>query len=193
MKARHCVLLAAQLGLLAGPALAQDSGFYAFVDIGRADVERPVGDIDAIKGDDVTFDIGGGYSFGRYLSLQAAYHDFGEISGTVGCPPDLLCVADDGVTLVDESPDKISIDGYSIQVIGKYPLGELPIGLFAKVGAVAWDSDWRSNEILNESDTDLMLGGGVDWMPSDRLSVRLAYQDIDMDIRSVTLGAAFHF
>jgi opacity protein-like surface antigen len=72
-------------------------------------------------------------------------------------------------------------------------LGELPIGLFAKVGAVAWDSDWRSNEILNESDTDLMLGGGVDWMPSDRLSVRLAYQDIDMDIRSVTLGAAFHF
>jgi DNA repair ATPase RecN len=65
--------------------------------------------------------------------------------------------------------------------------------VFAKVGAVAWDSDWRSNEILNESDTDLMLGGGVDWMPSDRLSVRLAYQDIDMDIRSVTLGAAFHF
>lgn len=185
--------LAGLATLSAMPAMAQDSGFYAFVNVGQADAERVVGAVNVIDGDDVTYDLGAGYTFGRYLSVQAAYHDFGEMNAIAGCPPEVLCIADDGTTIIAFSPDEASIDGVSLQLIGRYPLQSVPVDFFAKVGTIAWDSDWRHAPGVNESETDFMFGGGASWRAIDRVSVQLQYEKVNLDMESFTVGATFHF
>ena len=44
--------------------------------------------VSVIDGDDFSWDLGLGYSFGRYVALQFAYHDFGDIAiGTPAAAP----------------------------------------------------------------------------------------------------------
>lgn len=193
MKARFVGLLAGLAALAAGPAGAQDPGFFAFADVGKADAERFVGEVDVIDGDDFSWDLGVGYSFSRFVALQFAYHDFGDVEAIAGCPPDLLCIADDGTPIQASSPDTVKVEGLSLAIVGNYPLPNLPIGLFAKIGAIDWDSDWEGNTFLDESGTDLILGAGVSWAPSERVTLKLAYEEADIEIKSVTLGAAFRF
>ena len=193
MKTRFGVLFAALAVSAVAPAAAQESGWFAFVDLGKADAERFVGEVDVIDGDDVSWDIGLGYAFSPYLALQFAYHDFGDLDAIAGCPPELLCIADDGTPIQASSPDTAKVDGLSLVLVGNYPLPNLPFGLFAKAGAVDWDSDWTGNTFLDESGTDLLLGAGVSWAPSDRVTMKLAYEYADIEVRSVTLGAAFRF
>jgi opacity protein-like surface antigen len=178
---------------LVAEAFAADSGFYASVGVGRAHSERSVSSFESFDGDDFSYELGVGYRFGRHLAIQAAWHDFGGVGAIINCPPELLCIADPGTNVVPTVLDEASVDGLSLQLVGTLPLAELPVELFAKAGAMRWDSDWRHNPGLNESGTDFMYGLGVNWNAGDRWSLQLAYQDVDLDVRSFNLGASFRF
>jgi len=174
-------------------AMCADSGFYASVGVGRAQSERSISSFEKFDGDDFTYEMGFGYHFGRYFGVQLAYHDFGEVEAIIGCPPELLCIADPVTGLVPTVSDEAAVDGASLQLLGTVPLAELPIELFGKVGAVRWDSDWRHNPRLDESGTDFMYGLGINWRAADRWSLQVAYQDVELDVRSFILGANFRF
>ena len=186
-----CAVAAAAFG--AGATRAAENGFFAYVDVGRAEVERVIGDFDRVDGNDFSWNAGFGYAFGRYASVRLGYQDFGDLDATLGCPPDVLCIAEPGGGLVASSPTSVHIDAVSLQLIGHYPLQSIPVGLFAKIGASAWNSDWRGDSRLNESETDLLFGAGVDWRTGDRLRLQLAYEETARDIRAITLGTSFAF
>jgi opacity protein-like surface antigen len=87
----------------------------------------------------------------------------------------------------------VNLDGVSVQIVGTMPLNTVPLQLFGKLGAMAWDSNWRQNSRLDESHTDLLYGVGVNWAPTDRWGMHLEYQKLDLDVRSFTLGTTFRF
>jgi opacity protein-like surface antigen len=183
---------AAALGL-AGNVAAEEPGFYAFAGLGSAKSERALNAVERFDGDDFSYQLGLGFSINRYFAVQAAYHDFGKVDAIAGCPPELLCIADPGTGIVPSSPDTVNLDGVSVQIVGTMPLNTVPLQLFGKLGAMAWDSNWRQNSRLDESHTDLLYGVGVNWAPTDRWGMHLEYQKLDLDVRSFTLGTTFRF
>lgn len=186
--------IGAALGLAGnGDASGAESGFYAFAGLGSAQSERALNGFEGFDGDDFSYDLGFGFSINRYFAVQAGYHDFGEVDAIAGCPPELLCIAGPGTDFVAFSPDTVNLDGISLQFVGTMPLDTVPIEFFGKLGAMAWDSDWRQNAHLDESETDLMYGIGVSWAPADRWAMRLEYQKIELDVESFILGATFRF
>lgn len=177
------------------PAAAQgaDPGFYAFVDVGRAEADRALSVAERIDSNEFSFAIGAGMSLGPHFAVQAGYHDFGDFEAIVGCPPDVFCITDTNISIVPFARDQVEVDGFSIELIGTLPLERWPVALFAKAGAVAWDTDWDANSHLDESGTDLLLGVGAAWSPVKHWTVRISYEDVDLDVSSITLGTAFNF
>ena len=189
-------LLAACCLSLAGlqNASADSSGLYVLFDVGNSDVDRLVSSVDRINGDDTSLAIGLGYDLTPNWSFQIAYVDFGEVAATVGCPPDLLCIAQPGTTLVPFSADTAEIDGVAIEVHGSYPIPGMPLAVFGKVGVLGWDSNWALNPSLDESKTALTYGVGLKWsQDNSRWGLALSYDKVDMDITSIKLSATFHF
>lgn len=171
--------------LAASAAQAQpSSNFYAVASVGYSDTSfRPTVN-DVIDDDDQSFEVGIGYAFNRYLSVQGSYHDFGEPTGFANCPPGVLCIT---VT----TPEPVEVDGWSASVIGHLPLGER-LSLFGKAGILSWDTS-ASSSSLDDSGEDLLVGAGVSWQLTDRWGVELAYERVDLDIDSGKLGVAFRF
>lgn len=166
---------------LAGPL---PGDFYAFANIGSSDSDFRTGVNDAVIDDDRSFEVGGGYAINRYLAIQGSYQDFGEPVAFAGCPPEVDCE-------LQAIPEKVEIDGWSAALIGTVPIGQR-FAAFGKLGVVAWDASARSPS-LNDSGEDLIYGAGLRWEVSDRWGVDVAYEEVDLDIRSVKVGALFHF
>lgn len=175
-------------------ASADSSGLYLLLEVGNSDVDRYVSSVDRINGDDTSLAIGLGYELTPNWSIQVAYVDFGNVAATVGCPPELLCIAQASTTLVPFSADTAEIDGVAIEVLGSYPIPNFPLAVFGKVGVLDWDSNWTLNSSFDESKTALSYGVGLKWLQdSSRWGLALSYDNVDMDITSVKLSATFHF
>lgn len=190
---------AAGLALAAGSAYAQssenESGFYIGGGVGQFDL-----DIDGIDGideaverlddDDTAWQAFIGWRLNRYVSLQAAYIDFGR--------PE-----DDFSTAGSSGNYRAEISGFAPSVIGTLPVG--PVELFAKIGYYFYDLEIRANlddlggDVFESDDSgeDLMWGGGVGVTLFQRLNARLEYEWIDLekadDANALWLTGAWRF
>jgi hypothetical protein len=51
----------------------------------------------------------------------------------------------------------------------------------------------RRVDDLDDSGEDLIYGAGLQWYVSDRWSLQVFYEHVDLDIESAKLGAEFRF
>jgi OOP family OmpA-OmpF porin len=169
----------ALLGLVAGPAIAQDDragsnveGFYLGGGVG--DFSSAVDEIDNLDDvDDVGIDFSdsdnatklfAGWHFNRFFAVQADFVDFGEASGAIS-------------SSVSGTSD---VQGLAPSIVGTLPLG--PIELFGRLGVMFYDVDLNlgGGRLIDESGEDVVWSAGLGIDILDRLNLRLEYEEIDI-------------
>jgi Outer membrane protein beta-barrel domain len=172
-----------------------DSGFYLGGGVGQFnvkvdDVDDTDDAIERLDDDDTSWKAFVGYRFNPYLSLEAAYIDFGGPS--------------DRIEGSGSSGDyKVEASGFAPYVIGTLPLG--PVELFAKVGYYFYDADLTvdlddlGGDVFrsSSSEEDLLYGAGVGMTFFEHLHGRLEYEKIDSDVvddaDAIWLSGAWRF
>ena len=175
-------VLVCGLILLAIPSLATagaKSGPYLGASLGQASLDFSKGIVD-FDDDDTAYKIFAGYNFGVIplidLAVEGSYVDFGEASD------------------IDILGEDVGVTGWDAFALAGVKLG--PIGLFAKVGAIYWDS--KSDviqDILDDSGTDPAYGIGARFQIGP-ISVRAEYELFKIDIVDIgyySVGAAWTF
>jgi len=171
------------LGGVAGAAQAAEdnpSGFYIGGGVGQFNVK--IDDIDdtdnaiqRLDDDDTAWKAFVGWRFNPYISLEAAYIDFGKPNGHASA--------------AGSSGDySASLSGFAPYVIGTLPIG--PVELFAKAGYYYYDVKLRADIDRplspsfrsKKSDEDFLYGFGVGMTFFDHLNARLEYEKIDSDL-----------
>jgi hypothetical protein len=155
------------MGLLAASASASaaDNGVYVGAGIGQASVE--IDGIDSIAGtdfdgDDLGYKLIVGVRPLDWLGFEANYVNFGE--------------PDDTVLGVKIKTEGYGIAGYAVGFVG---LG--PVDLFAKAGAMSWDTKIDTDFGRDDFDgTDLAYGVGAQFRLLS-LGVRAEYEVFDID------------
>jgi opacity protein-like surface antigen len=170
------------LGAAAGSAHADEnpSGFYIGGGVGQFNVK--IDDIDdtdnaiqKLDDDDTAWKAFIGWRFNPYISIEAAYIDFGNPNGRA-------------TTAGSSGNYSADLSGFAPYVIGTLPLG--PVELFAKAGYYYYDVKLSANidRPLNpsfrskKSDEDFLYGFGVGMTFFDHLNARLEYERIDSDL-----------
>lgn len=171
---RKLILLVGLLG--SAGANAADNGIYVGVGLGQSNVERE--DISAtadFEGEDLGYKVIFGIRPLDWLGFEANYVNFGEPDDTIA-----------GTKYVSE--------GYGItgSVLGFLSLG--PVDVFARAGAVSWDT--KVDQLDSDLDgTDLVYGGGAQFRVLS-LSIRAEYEvfDIeDVDTNMLSLSVTYTF
>jgi len=175
------IMAATLLALSSGAAYAQspdnDEGFYIGGGVGQFDIE-----IDGLDGvdealsrlddNDTAWQAFIGWRLNPYISLQAAYIDFGR-------PQD-----DFTTSTGDHGKFRAELSGFAPAIIGTLPLG--PVELSAKLGYYIYDlkisGDIDDFDIdRDDSGEDLMYGFGVGMTFFERLHAKLEYEKIDLE------------
>lgn len=160
--------------MAAGAVNVAQAGSETGIYVGGSLADSTIGDLDG----DTGYKLFAGYNLGLVpmvdLSIEGAYMDFGE--------PDL---DEDG-----------SLGATGIAAMGVAGFGVGPIGLFGKLGMVAWDWDLNADEgDDSDSGNDPLIGVGAKFQ-IDALAVRVEYEQIDLDgddIDFISAGVAFTF
>jgi opacity protein-like surface antigen len=164
--------------LMSTAARADDSGPYVGASMGKA-TQSSIG----FDGEDISFRLLGGYSFNKFIAIEAGYVDGGEQKDRRG-------------------PLKLSVksDGFFGTVLARWPLGDV-VAPYAKAGFVAYDSTSTvSNGTISvsesESDGDLLYGGGLEFKFGEHVRLRTDYEkvrvpDAAFDIYSVVFAYVF--
>ena len=71
-------LVACILGAFTLPAMADN--FYIFGDIGQGKMEVDGGNDSKLSKTDTTFAVGAGYDFNKFVAIELAYRDLGEVA-----------------------------------------------------------------------------------------------------------------
>jgi OOP family OmpA-OmpF porin len=123
------ILLACVLGAFTLPAMADN--FYIFGDVGQSKFELDGSNDSKLSKTDTAFSIGAGYDFNKFLAVELAYRDLGE-------------VADRGSDFngVDtyNFVDKIGITALQASVVGKLPVSDV-FNLYGRLGLASLDSE----------------------------------------------------
>lgn len=119
--------VAAALALVATPAMAQDSGFYAGAGVGtfNLDIDHVDGTFDYDE-NDTGFRVFGGWQFNQYFGVEAGYDSGAKTSDTIGD------IAVDGA----EADIDLDVDGFDLMLVGTLPIGE-SFYAFGKAGMLA--------------------------------------------------------
>lgn len=161
-----------------------DSGFYLGGSVGTADHDASFRDGDTdinFDDDDAGYKIFAGYNFGLVpfidLAVEGSYVDFGEA----------------GSEILGGNAN-VSVTGWDAFGLAGIKLGTL--GLFAKAGAIAWDSETEvlANK-LDDSGSDPAYGIGARFQIGS-LAVRAEYEVFDVDVADIgyfSVGAAWTF
>ncbi|MFC4310689.1 outer membrane beta-barrel protein [Steroidobacter flavus] len=176
----RAIIAATVLALSSGAAYAapeNDEGFYIGGGVGQFNIEVEGLDTfdDALRtldDDDTAWQAFIGWRLNPYISLQAAYVDFG------GPEDDFTSSAG------DHGKFRAQLSGFAPSIIGTLPLG--PVELSAKLGYYIYDlklSGDIDDPELNRSDSgeDVMYGVGVGATFFDRLHAKLEYEKIELD------------
>jgi opacity protein-like surface antigen len=169
------------LALGSGAAYAQspenDEGFYIGGGVGQFDIE-----IDGVDGtdealsrlddNDTAWQAFIGWRLNPYISLQAAYVDFGR-------PEDEFTTSSG-----DHGKFGAELSGFAPSIIGTLPLG--PVELSASLGYYFYDLKLRGDiddPDVDSSDSgeDVFYGAGVGMTFLERLHAKLEYQKIDLE------------
>jgi hypothetical protein len=180
---RAIMAAALLLALGSGAAYAQspenDEGFYVGGGVGQFNIEIDGADgIDEALGrlddNDTAWQAFIGWRLNPYISLQAAYVDFGR--------PE-----DEFSTRGSSGNYGVEFAGFAPSVIGTLPLG--PVELSAKLGYYFYDLDVTANiddptdPDVDSSDSgeDVFYGAGVGMTFFERLHAKLEYEKIDLE------------
>ncbi len=160
-----------------------ESGFSLGGSVGSAKIDYSER-TEAIEFDDSdsAYKVFAGYNLGMVpflnLAIEGSYMDLGSQEGEI----------------LNTSGNKIETDGWAAYGLGGFDLG--PVGLFAKVGYFAWDSDFKT--ILGDesnSGTDPAFGLGAKFQLGS-FAVRAEYEMFDLDgvdIDFASVGASYTF
>lgn len=200
-----CVVLVLWTSAVSAQA---ERGFFAGVNVGSSRTSFHPAPVARIDDREPSFDVGIGYAFGPYFAMQAAYHDLGDVTGFVVCPPEGCMLPPDEcppgsvcAVFILPVPVQVDISGWSARLTGSLPLGRR-LAAFASVGVIGWSTSadtivtlpgGRRVDDLDDSGEDLIYGAGLQWHVSDRWSLQVSYEHVDLDIESGKLGATFSF
>lgn len=156
---------AAVASLLLAPAAQADSGFYLGGSIGEINIAADF-DLENFDESATAWKLIGGFIWDLpviELGAEIAYNDFGNPSDNV-------------------LGQKLDIDATGISAFGVVGVEIAIVGVFAKVGMVAWDADLAVDNIKAGSDdgTDPAYGLGVR-LNFKSLEVRGEYELFDVD------------
>jgi opacity protein-like surface antigen len=194
---------------------ADESGWQVGLELGRSSLENSFGERHIKRFDDEAgaSSVEIGYFFNRYLAVEAGYHDLGSFAGAGSpCPdyvdacieslaaqPQGLCV--EGAPCVEVlAPIEAEVTGWSLAVVPSWPFTER-FSAFAKVGAIAWDTDLSSELVVTArgrqfesfSSTDLLAGIGLSYRFGNSLGAVAEYRRLDLDLASTSLGLSWRF
>ncbi len=145
-----------------------DAGIYAGASVTQTALD--VDDVDFDE-DDTGLKVFGGWTFFKFLGLEAGYYDMGS---------------------PENNQIKADLTAFGLSARGILPIGE-HLELFAKVGYMAWDLELNLGD---SDDTDVIYGAGAAWVFGGHLSIRAEYEILDVggaDVDLFSLGAAFRF
>jgi OmpA-OmpF porin, OOP family len=176
----------------AGPALAQETGFFVGGSIGQSDTDEEItsGFIDSgtVDSKDTAYKIFGGYMFNRHLGVELAYINFGEVtySGTAG-----------GFAVTDGT---VELTAFNLAALGVFPINE-QFSVFGKVGLFKWEaeaSDTLEGIPFSAEDdgTDVSFGVGVAYNVTRNFGVRAEYELFKgdhADTSLISIGAVWRF
>ena len=159
------------LGMPNAAVAGADSGFYIGAGVGDATVKEA--NFDA---SDSAYKIFGGYNIGFIplvdFAVEASYVDFGKPSTSAG-----------------------SVEVTGLNAYGLAGLSFGPFGVFAKAGAISWDSDSTFGATsTSDSGTDPAYGVGARFAIGS-FSVRAEYEvyDLDADLDMLSVSGVFTF
>ncbi len=152
-----------------------ESGLYLGGSVGSSDIEGSYsdgGETIKFSDDDSSYKIFGGYNLGLIplidLAVEGSYVKFGS--------------------------DDASISGLNAFALAGFKVG--PIGLFAKVGTIAWDNDSNAlSSALDSSGTDAAYGIGARFQIAS-VAIRAEYEIYDIDfveVKMTSVGASWTF
>ena len=164
-------LVGSILGMPSAAVAGADSGFYIGAGVGDASVKDT--DFDA---SDSAYKLFGGYNIGFIplvdFAVEASYVDFGKPSTSSG---------------------RVEVTG--LNAFGLAGLSFGPFGIFAKAGALSWNSDSTFNNVSSsDSGSDPAYGVGARFAIGS-FSVRAEYEvyDLDADLDMVSVSGVFTF
>ena len=212
---RASVLLAGALVAGGDPLKADERGWQVELELGRSSLESSFGARHPKRFDDQAdaSSVEVGYLFNRHVGIQAGYHELGSFEGTgspcpddvdacierLGLQPHALCV--EGAPCVELlAPIEAEVTGWSLAVVPSWPFTERISG-FAKLGALAWDTDLFSEQAVTAhgrefdtfSSTDPLAGIGLSYRFGTRLGAVAEYRRLDLDLASTSLGINWRF
>ena len=173
---KNRLLLVAGIGALslASANAAADSGVYVGAGVGAATLSN---DLDRVTADDDadTWRVVAGLQLGEHLSLDAGYHDFGE-----------LAVRD-----IFGQGSRFALDGWTFGGTLSLPVSA-NLTLFGRGGVFVWDAVIDANGIRNSlnDDSDPYYGAGGKFALTRQFSIvgdwsRFEFDDADADVFSV--------
>lgn len=177
---RRGLLLASTMAfaVITTPAFAKDTGAYAGGSIGLTTVDI-CGELAAVGAttcddEDTGFKLFGGYKFNRNLAVEGGFVDFGEISASN---------ATSSVT--------VSSDALFAAAVGILPVSS-NFSVFGKLGFFMWDLTGTGTGIGTVSDdgTDILIGLGLGFDITERLTIRAEWEDYDGGGDGVTFLSA---
>lgn len=158
------------LGMPGVAVAGADSGFYIGAGVGDATVKDS-----NFEESDSAYKIFGGYNIGFIplvdFAVEASYVDFGKPSN---------------------STTSVEVSGLNAYGLAGLSFG--PFGVFAKAGALRWDSDFTGAANTSDSGTDPAYGIGARFAIGS-FSVRAEYEvyDLDADLEMVSVSGVFTF
>jgi len=177
--------------LVAGPAFAQDQGWYAGLHLGQAQAKDAC---DGVSGPgiscddkDTMFRILGGYQFNKNLAVELGYNDLGEVSASGAFSASIEATVWEAVA------------------VGSWPFTP-QFSAYGKLGLYRGETDFSTNNPAfgseSETNTDLTYGIGVRWDFTKNVGVRAEYQiykDLgggnigETDVNVISIGGIFRF
>lgn len=154
-----------------------ENGFYGGASIGQSTIDACEG-VTNCDDEDTSWKVFGGWKMNSNIAFEAAWVDFGEISGSV-----------DGLAISAEA------DGLTLASKGVLPINE-QFGVFGKFGVIMWDAKGGAAAAgINDDGTDLMYGLGAQHMLTDQFGIigEWEWYDIDSDIDLFSIGAIYKF
>ena len=140
-------------------ANAQTSDFYIGASYLDAETEL-LGETD----DDSGFEARIGYAFDEHFSIEANYLDLGSVE----------------LPEIQDGGGSADTEGYAATILGIYPLGG--INLIGKIGYLWMETEGQLGSIAGPIDyssdeNELMFGAGISYNITDRLEVKLVYNE----------------
>lgn len=177
------VFVILSLGSFCHPAVAQHHA-YVLGAIGNGDLGVRFDPATLVRGDRRGFALGGGYEFGKHLSLEGAYEDFGRQTGRIQCPPGIPCL----LVLYDPAVDFTAV---SLSAVGSFPISGRLDG-YGKLGLTRWRLDGQA-AVFDDSGEDLHYGVGLRWSITDKWKAFAEYNKVELDLEGVSIGMRYGF